>query len=426
MNVSIKRVINFLTQKNLKIPEYQRPYKWGLKNVNQLIDDILFFNDKKSYRLGTIVLHEEDNNFFIVDGQQRAITLFLIAYAIKSNENKKEFLIEDITNDWSFKSKVSQYNIQENYQEIKRRLKDLDEKSIKFLFKKCEVVVVILKNVSEAFQFFDSQNARGRDLEPHDLLKAFHLREMNSVGEEEKAKIIETWEAIDSDILSEFFEKYLFRIKNWSKNRSARFFTKNEVAIFKGIKLENKNRYPSEKIYMITNFYIDNYNSSYHRDIDNIFMEYPFGLDQPLINGKRFFEMIGYYKKLQEEIECTFKENEIIQILNSYKGRNRTGDKYVRNLFDCALIYYIDKFGEIDIEKAIEKFFIWAYSLRLKQHTIQLASMDNYAKGGLFNLIREAHSHKEIINMHLESVDQVVASRVDKIVDKFKELHYVE
>jgi hypothetical protein len=28
-----------------------------------------------------------------------------------------------------------------------------------------------LTDVSEAFQFFDSQNARGRDLESHDLLK---------------------------------------------------------------------------------------------------------------------------------------------------------------------------------------------------------------------------------------------------------------
>lgn len=32
---------------NLKIPDYQRPYKWKIKNVNQLIDDILFHKDKQ-------------------------------------------------------------------------------------------------------------------------------------------------------------------------------------------------------------------------------------------------------------------------------------------------------------------------------------------------------------------------------------------
>jgi len=40
-----------------------------IKNVNQLIDDILLFKDKKSYRLGTIILHKyENNNLNIVDG----------------------------------------------------------------------------------------------------------------------------------------------------------------------------------------------------------------------------------------------------------------------------------------------------------------------------------------------------------------------
>ena len=43
---------------NFIIPEYQRPYKWGVKNVNQLINDLLYFKDSEEYRLGTLVLHE--------------------------------------------------------------------------------------------------------------------------------------------------------------------------------------------------------------------------------------------------------------------------------------------------------------------------------------------------------------------------------
>jgi len=423
--------IKDLLKKDLKIPEYQRPYKWTLKNINQLIDDILYFNDKKSYRLGTIVFHETNENLYIVDGQQRIITLFLIAYAIKNNKEKKVFFKEDIKIDWEFKNNISQYNINKNYKEIQRRIDNLDEKTIKFLFEKCEIVVVILNNISEAFQFFDSQNARGKDLEPHDLLKAYHLREMNNISEIEKTKIITFWENINSNELSEFFEKYLFRIKNWSKNRSARFFTKNDIDIFKGIRLKDENQYSYTKIYNITNYYVDNYNSNYNRNIDNMTMNYPFQMDQVLINGKRFFEMIAYYKNLQEQIEFKFKDNNIIkEILNKYDGKNRIGDKYVRNLFDCALFYYVDKFGEIEIEKVIEKLFIWAYTLRLKQHSVQLASMDNYTKENkkIFHLIREATSHQEITNMDLEILNenQIVATKIDKLKNEFKGMHYVK
>lgn len=63
---------------DLEIPGYQRPYKWGVKNVNQLINDLLTFSKSKEYRLGTLVLN--DNK--IVDGQQRIVTLSLLLYAL--------------------------------------------------------------------------------------------------------------------------------------------------------------------------------------------------------------------------------------------------------------------------------------------------------------------------------------------------------
>lgn len=48
----------------LIIPPYQRPYKWTAKNVNQLISDLLTFKHQQQYRLGTLVLHNDE----IVDG----------------------------------------------------------------------------------------------------------------------------------------------------------------------------------------------------------------------------------------------------------------------------------------------------------------------------------------------------------------------
>ncbi len=426
--ISIRELISL---ENLKIPEYQRPYKWTTKNINQLIDDILNFNNKESYRLGTIVLQEdeEQNNILnIVDGQQRTISLFLIYFALNELQ-KKEVQDIKVQINWEFENEISQYNIQNNYQVIKQRISEpeFDEKTINFLFHNCEVVLVTLKDLTEAFQFFDSQNARGKELEPHDLLKAYHLREMNDVDEREKSIIVHDWENIKSDELSSLFCNYLFRIRNWSKGRQARYFTKQDIDVFKGLNLAKKEQYNYAKLYTIANYYVDNYNLQYHRQIDKNQMDYPFGLDQPIINGKRFFEMVCYYQERLKYLQ-TLKENKIIELLDIYDSRSRTGDIYVRNLFDCALLFYIDKFGEIEIEKAIEKLFIWAYTLRLRQHSVQIASLDNYViiETKLFNILRESNDHKEIINLQLEIVKEVKATNVDKLKEKFKRLGYVK
>lgn len=84
----IINVIDLLTNENLRIPSYQRPYKWTVKNVNQLIDDIITHKEKSEYRLGTLVVHHNNQVFDIVDGQQRTVTLALIAYAIPQKESK--------------------------------------------------------------------------------------------------------------------------------------------------------------------------------------------------------------------------------------------------------------------------------------------------------------------------------------------------
>ena len=194
----IIKVKELLTNDNLKIPSYQRPYKWTTKNVNQLIDDVLIHKEKSEYRLGTLVVHNHDGVSDIVDGQQRTITLTLIAYAITQKQNKTKEEEKALKSfdpkllNLSFANDISKSNIQNNYKQIERRIADFDEKSIWFFLEKCTLVEVVLDDISEAFQFFDSQNSRGKDLEPHDLLKAFHLREMNNFStEEERKKTVE-------------------------------------------------------------------------------------------------------------------------------------------------------------------------------------------------------------------------------------------
>ncbi len=448
LTYKIITVKELLQTENLTIPNYQRPYKWKEKNVNQLIDDIIFHKEKSAYRLGTLVIHsekvDEKEILNIVDGQQRTITLTLIAYAIIQNSKDKLEKIygqnETIDNykpkllNLKFTNDISKANIQNNYRLIEKRINEFDEKTIKFFYEKCELVEVILSDITEAFQFFDSQNARGKDLEPHDLLKAFHLREMNNFStEEERIKIVEKWESIETEKLSELFSLYLFRIRNWSRGYSAKYFTKNDIDLFKGINLNVVEDYPYTKIYRIVHYYIDEFNNSYHRNIDKKQIEYPFQLDQPIINGKRFFEMIYHYYEMINEITNN-EDNEILKMIKTYKGSHRTGDKYTRNLFYCGLIYFIDRFGEKEIETAINKIFVWAYTLRLKLYSVRLVSIDNYAlnlnknhsKIQLFKKIREALHPSEIRNLKLEVLQEnKLGRRIDEVIDKFKKLKYI-
>ncbi len=447
--IKIISIKDLVTDDSLAIPEYQRPYKWSLKNVNDLLDDIQVFKTKPAYRLGTIVFHQEEldekgetvkkNN--IVDGQQRTITLLLIALAIQNDERLMEELKKEnvsipelkLLNQLKFKSDISKNNIRENYLEIRRRINDFNAEIVSFFYHKCEVVQVILNDVSEAFQFFDSQNARGVDLNPHDLLKAFHLREMiDHSNEIERISTVESWEDMELEELKNTFSNYLFRIRNWSNGYSARHFTKNDIAIFKGISPGIKEPYPFTDMYRINHYYIEAYNQDFNRKIDRHKLSYPFQLDQVVINGKRFFEMIGHYVKTIKEIEFSVEKEgiakRILETIKRYEGMHRTGDKYVRNLFDCALIYYMDKFGKVEIERAIERIFIWAYTIRLTQHSVQLATVDNYALQNpqVFKVIKNALQPSEFLNIKLKVLDKDTPStKTDDIKKLFKELKYI-
>ena len=442
-DLKIIKIKELLEMTNLKIPDYQRPYKWTERNVNQLIDDILFHSDKNGYRLGTLVLHKENNKGIlnIVDGQQRMITIFLLTYAL--NEAKK--LPSDIEVDFSKEflpdNTISKDNIIKNYDVIRKRINEFGDKNVSFLLYKCELVKVVIDEVAEAFQFFDSQNARGKALDPHDLLKAFHLREMNDFStEDERKKVVEQWEDIKSEDLNDLFNNYLFKIKKWVRGETAeKSFTKKDIDIFKGVTLEIQH-YPFVKPLKINNYYINTHKEL--GQVENLTIGYPFQIDQIVINGKRFFKMVIYYDKLRKYIENTGNEgnngiknyiknihkgaSDILDTLDTYENRYSTGDKYVRNLFNCSLFYYIDKFGKVDLELVIKKIFIWAYTLRLENYAVKLSSVDDYAteKKSIFRKIHYAINHKEILNWHLNSITEIKATNVDAIKNLFKELGY--
>ncbi|RZT06300.1 Protein of unknown function DUF262 [Duganella sp. CF402] len=418
--ISVKKL---LCDQTLFIPSYQRPYKWTIKNVNQLFADIAAHQTRQSYRLGTIVFHRDAKGRNIVDGQQRIITLLLAVRALLNNPQKfgSAHLRELAAGMFKpeFSSEISKANIYKNYHEIMRIVarEDFTEALTDFLLTRCEVVTFELDDVSEAFQFFDSQNARGRDLDPHDLLKAYHLREFDDADAHLMAASVARWESTDTGELKKLFAHYLYRVRSWCRGEPARYFSKDDILLFKGVSLSKSEQHPYVAPLRLV-----------HQAA-----EFPFQLDQIIINGRRFFEMMTHYQDKMTRIRgkaplAGLSESAagIIKMLNTYPGRKGSGDAYVRQMFDCLLMYYMDKFGAAGLSHAVEKIFIWAYSLRLKREAVQLASMDNHVlENNLFKTLRDAVHPGEFLSCSLPQIDKQRWDKAGEVVKRFKEMGYL-
>ena len=91
MPAAKKNIIELLQTDNLEIPDYQRPYKWSAKNIEDLLTDISHAIDESKryqsdykYRIGSILLHDDKTTgkLYIVDGQHRVVSIALICLAI--------------------------------------------------------------------------------------------------------------------------------------------------------------------------------------------------------------------------------------------------------------------------------------------------------------------------------------------------------
>lgn len=409
------------------IPDFQRPYKWSVKNVDDLINDLITFQNKEAYRIGTIIIYDniEDQNLQpktsskeVVDGQQRFLTMLLIFIALKKTRDSSLLKFEVSGLQLKFENDISKSNLKQNYDHIVSRINDFDDALIRFFLNKCELVQVTIYDLGEAFQFFDSQNSRGKSLYPHNLLKAFHLREMNHLSQEEKIAHIQNWDATNPGLLSDSFANYFYRIKQWSAGRSARHFGKDQLYIFKGININATQIYPYTRAVAINAKYVQ-IKKHVLFDYDSDQEHFPHQIDNHTVNGEWFFDFVKHKVKSVEEVSNF--DNEIYQSLpkdslafniidklKSYTKAYRTGDRYCRKLFEATLLYFTDKFGTKDIVKVIPIIFFWSYRPRIKYYAVRLESIDNHAKheNGLIRKIKDALHVSDILIYKTKHLDK--------------------
>lgn len=381
---------------NLTIPEYQRPYKWTAKNANQLLDDIedALNSNKEVYRVGTLILHlDENGQYNIVDGQQRTITFSLLLDCL--GQKPATFLKQPVSN-----NQFNLHNIMNNHLALGRRLSKLlmDERDKEaltgFITERCELIVVITKDLSEAFQFFDSQNARGKSLYPHDLLKAYHLREMSSVSTAETERIVKMWEELDQKALAVLFNEYLYRLKEWVRGNRSSELTEHNIDIFKGV--NSKDNHPYAQFYKGAFAYADELNHSHVPFVTGLQQVSPFQINAPIIAGKPFFEYAKHYFDILADIQNNDKyegyfinDQEIVKTLDLRKYKNGVGNRITRLMFDTAILLYVDRFcpeipsrTDLDyLDQFVIFAFVWAYSMRAQYRNVGWLVAQNYVLG---------------------------------------------
>lgn len=403
-----------LLKLDLVIPSYQRPYKWTEKNIRELILDIQKGIEDANkhpnfkYRVGTVILHanteEGKLTYDIVDGQQRILSFLLLKLCLSPNFTCSLLSAK-------FSDKVTLGNLHSNSDRIREWCSSVDD-GVKEAFDKAlsevlEVVVLTVDELSEAFQLFDSQNTRGRELYPHDLLKAYHLREIHDKYDMQRAVL--KWESKDPKAIRELFDNYLFPLWNWSKRRKSSRFTAAEIDLYKGIEESSGYTYARRA---------------------NKAMPY-FLLSEPLISGGDFFEMVDHYMQMLHSIKLELIDNpdftRIKELLIDDKSKvgqiktpadldkacksSSTGMNHARNLFFCALLCYYDRFHNFDL-MAVKKLFTWAMMLRVDMNHLGFDSVNRYAIGlgdndkytnsePVISLISSARRHTEISGMPL-------------------------
>lgn len=435
--LTIVNLSTLFSNKDIKIPVYQRPYCWSKKSANILFSDTYkaFKDGIEEYRLGSVIFHKStgdnpkstgsnhkstENNheeYKVVDGQQRLTTLAILFYCLNkqidslkkegpgSGQPSQQFIKDEVEKFIQKKvNQLSKQAIRDNFRVLKMQCAKLSKDELcnygAYLCQHCKVVQIVTDSEQEAFQFFDSQNNRGKALAPHDLLKAYHLREMQYETESDKEQLIGRFEDIDQNFLARFFEYYLYPLQQWYKKRDGLHYSTKNIAAFKGVK--SSNPYNFALYHKASNLFVEHFNGS--GDYELVSGEHlsQFQLTQPLIAGRRFFEYIFYYVDLFNSVEN--------EINNSFENKlmpdQRAGDRYTRCLFESAALFFADRFGSRALNRSVlDKFYEWSYSLRANLDSVYRESINKYAKGeqekinygvALFNAMSEMNDPQEL------------------------------
>ena len=352
----------------LVIPEYQRPYVWKEKQINNLLNDIIehqkSIDDKKPfYYLGSIILHQNGGNLNIIDGQQRITTSLLI----------KKIVDQNFKSGINYSSSISQKHIKYNlaylksvqngeifeYQELEKLLSSIN-------FNQINVTVIITKTEDLAYTFFETQNTGGVRLSGSDILKAHHLRALSN------AKLVnyqaKRWESIKSNNLERIVQ-LMTKIRFWDNRKWRQYpFYRDAIGIKSAIIEEYTINTKLNK--QDVSYY---YSSVMNEDGRKMQMhESQFKqIKQPLANGNNTLDYINEYVVLYETLFGAKYDHRVPDefydfIKKVVHGHN--GTLLLKELFEVSIIAYVSRFGFFRLYEATLWLYRAIYSMRVSSN----------------------------------------------------------
>lgn len=440
-----------ILEQNLSIPFYQRPYRWTTENVLQLLEDIRHSKaaGKMEYRIGSAIFYRSQNNQLeIVDGQQRLTTILLIATVADIDVSAAENNVRYPANSVSA--------IRDNHQFIKKWVEentnDKGASIADYILDNCKFMEIIVDDLSEAFQMFDTQNGRGKSLEAYNLLKAFHIRAMEQNTQEERIQCDREWEGATQydatpdipndpnvDILGQLFREQLFKSRLWCRNDNAKDFSKDDIGEFKGFTIDKNHSidYPFQNPfllqYLTEKFYRNVLSGAIgtktrfecgDSDKANPFVN----ISQTIINGKAFFEYVGTYVELYKKmfielgsyqlaefkkffyLHClTYNPQDLNDAWGKAKRRTtafedtnylsrRIGDTYLREAYKSICFVLLDKFGEKTLLKYHKILYRLIYQVRLQTYAVKYSKAMSAPKQ-YFAVVQRAKSEVDLLQL---------------------------
>lgn len=186
-------------EKEFVIPNYQRGYKWAVKEngysaVEKLCDDLINANKEQKYFLQGVTVTEENNKVILIDGQQRTTTLYMILWYLRElndlkltydiRQSSKEF-IHNLKNQEIKTFNTSDEDSQDVYY-FKKAIEQIDEKlkekqSVEFtnfLLDKVTILYIVIAP-DKATKTFTMMNGSKATMLQEELVKAEMLRKVS-------------------------------------------------------------------------------------------------------------------------------------------------------------------------------------------------------------------------------------------------------
>jgi hypothetical protein len=424
----VQSLHQLLTAYKLTIPPYQRPYTWTEEQVLPLLKDLYRKEEDAPTFMGCLIFWQNGENTEIVDGQQR-LTTFAILGGL-TGVGGIQLLTQPFTHSVSINNIKANTKFIRDYTD-KKRLPRLS-------FEKIYFVIIQVATLAEAFNFFDSQNNRGKKLEDTDILKAHHLRfiEEDWVATE----CSKLWERMQRDkvvglnlLLGNLLgQGRKFLRKEYSPVDIKKEF-KSQLSKKTALGSHVLNRYQQPPIFASWEFRplakggfkfnLPNYGVEIDGDAikitDNFETFFPFQADEALAGGEVFFLYSRKYHMLYRRL--FFDENAqiskfvigLLGRLDSFSGN--TGASYVHQIYSASLLFYVDKFGYAQLDEIAAHLFFAIYWLRFRQAAVLYASVFKYVREeegfNPFSLITRA-GHPDFL---IQTIEEFLEGKYDDL-----------